>query len=235
MKNRQILLKFVVWNMRWMTRYLGFVARPIISRMADREVIACGFRHPDGSMRIIFSPGKGRSDHWFVRKTARDWEQMPVSPVGNFSADIVRQVMVPSAQLREVFRVRARRASGGAVVSPRIHVKEATLFDPDLLDIQILPGAGIRFSWEKGRQANTMIHFLVVEDSQGQGLAAVYTRELSWSFPLIRRASLSIGPAEPPNLIESASYTAKLVFVDFNGWVSAMAEKKFLYRSGTVR
>ena len=55
MKIRHILLKFVVWNMRWMTRYLGFLARPVVSWMADREVIACGFRDTDGGVRIIFS------------------------------------------------------------------------------------------------------------------------------------------------------------------------------------
>lgn len=229
MKSRQILLKFVVWNMRWMTRYVGFLARPVISRMADREVIACGLRDSDGRVRIIFSPGKERGDHRFVRKTAGDWEQASVSPTGDFSADIIRQVLVPSAQLGEVYRVRADSAKGKALSSPQIHVKESTLFDPGLLEIQMLPGAGICFSWEKGR--NTMIHFLVVEDSQGACLAAVYTRELAWSYPLIRKASLSIGPVETPTPIESASYTVKLVFVDFNGWVSALAEKSFMYSS----
>ena len=152
MKNRQIFLKFVVWNMRWMTRYMVFLARPVISWMADREVIACGFRHHDGSVRIIFSPGRGRGDHRFVRKTAGDWEQASVSSPGNFSADIVRQVLVPSARLGEVYRARAENAKGKTLSSPQIHVKESTLFDPNLLDILMLSLSLIRFSWKKARK-----------------------------------------------------------------------------------
>jgi hypothetical protein len=108
-------------------------------------------------------------------------------------------------------------------------------FDPDLLSLQVLPGSAIHFTWKKNGQANTMIHFLTVEDPQGKCLAAVYTRELTWRYPLIRKASLSIGPDEPPSLVESACYTVKLIFVDFDGWVSAIAEKSFVYDSITGR
>jgi hypothetical protein len=234
MKVRHILLKIVVWTMRWMTRYLGFLARPIVSWMADREVIACGFRDTDGSVRIIFSPGENRGDHWFVRKTVRGWEEVPANPVKNFSGDIVRQVIVPPAQLGDVFRVKASTATDITVNSPRIVVKKHTRFGPDLIHLQIIPGEVLRFSWSESRQANTMLHFLVVEDSEGKCLAAVYTREYSWSYPLIRKASLSIGPGEPPDLSESGSYTVKLVYVDFDGWVSALAEQKFVYSSGNL-
>jgi hypothetical protein len=234
MKTRRILLRFVVWNMHWMTRYLGFLARPVVSWMAEREVIACGFRDPDGGVRIIFSPGKDRGDHWFVQLTVRGWDKVPADPVKNFSGDIVRQVIVPSAQLGEVFRVHADTATGVTVNSPRITVKEETRFDPDLINLRILPGAVLRFSWSESRQADTMLHFLVVEDSEGKCLAAVYTRESSWSYPLIRKASLSIGPGDPPGLSESGSYTVKLVYVDFDGWVSAMAVKSFIYNSDTL-
>jgi len=232
MKIRHILLKFVVWNMRWMTRYLGFLARPLVSWMADREVIACGFRDTEGGVRIIFSPGKNRGNHWFVRQAVRGWDEVPADPIQNFSGDIVRQVIVPSAQLGEVFRVQANTASGVTINSPRITVKKHTHFDPDLIRLQILPGGVLRCSWFEHKQADTMLHFLVVEDSEGKCLAAVYTRESSWSYPLIRKASLSIGPGEPPGLCESGSYTVKLVFVDFDGWVSALAVKSFRYSSG---
>ena len=234
MKSRHILLRFVVWNMRWMTRYLGFLARPVVSWMADREVIACGFRHTDGGVRIIFSPGKNKGDHWFVRQTVRGWEEVPADPVKNFSGDIVRQVIVPLAQLGETFRVRVNTETGVTVNSPRITVKEETRFNPDLINIQVLPGAVLRISWSESRQADTMLHFLVVEDSEGKCLAAVYTRESSWSYPFIRKASLSIGPGDPPGLSESGSYTVKLVYVDFDGWVSAMAVKSFIYNSDTL-
>ena len=40
---------------------------------------------------------------------------------------------------------------------------------------------------------------------------------------------------DPQSLNESASYTVKLVYVDFNGWVSAIAEKSFIFRSATNR
>jgi hypothetical protein len=200
--------------------------------MADREVIACGFRDPQGGVRIIYTPGKNRGNHWFVRQTVRGWDEVPADPVENFSGDIVRQVIVPLAQLGEGLRVQANAASGVIINSPRIVVKEETRFDPDLIRLQVLPGGAVRFSWFEHKQADTMLHFLVLEDSQGKCLAAVYTRESSWSYPLIRRASLSIGPGEPPGLSESNSYTVKLVFVDFDGWVSASAIKSFVYSSG---
>lgn len=234
MKIRHILLKFVVWNMRWMTRYLGFLARPVVSWMADREVIACGFRDTDGGVRIIFSPGENRNDHWFVRQAVRGWEEVPADPVKHFSADIVRQVIIPSAHVGEVFRVRAGRANDITVNSPRITVKEETRFEPDLINLQILPGGVLRFSWSESGLGDTMIHFLVVEDSEGKCLAAVYTRESGWSYPLIRKASLSIGPGDPQAFCESGSYTVKLVYVDFDGWVSALAVKSFIYSSGTL-
>ena len=234
MKIEHIHLRFIVWNMRWMTRYLGFLARPVVSWMAGREVIACGFRDIDGGVRIIFSPGENRGDHWFVRQTVRGWEKVPADPLKNFSGDIVRQVIVPSAHVGEVFRVRAGRATDIVVNSPRITVKEETRFDPDLINLKILPGGILRFSWSENRQADTLIHFLVVEDSEGKCLAAVYTRESSWSYPLIRKASLSIGPGEQPAFCESGSYTVKLVFIDFDGWVNAWAVKSFIYSSGTL-
>jgi len=234
-KIEHIHLRFIVWNMRWMTRYLGFLARPVVSWMAGREVIACGLRDTDGGVRIIFSPGENRGDHRFVRRTVRGWEELYVDPVKSFSADIVRQVSVPSAHVDEVFRVRAGRATGSTVNSPRITVKEETRFHPELINLQIIPGGVLRFSWSDSGLGDTMIHFLVVEDSEGKCLAAVYTRESSWSYPLIRKASLSIGPAAPQALCESGSYTVNLVYVDFDGWVSALAEKSFIYSSTTLR
>ena len=146
----------------------------------------------------------------------------------HFSADIVRQVIIPSAHVGEVFRVRAGRANDITVNSPRITVKEETRFEPDLINLQILPGGVLRFSWSESGLGDTMIHFLVVEDSEGKCLAAVYTRESGWSYPLIRKASLSIGPGEPQAFCESGSYTVKLVYVDFDGWVSALAVKSFI-------
>ena len=220
--------------MRWMNRYMGFLVRPVVTRMADREVIACGFRDADGGVRIIFSPGNNRGDHWVVRQTVRGWEEVPADPVNNFSGDIVRQVNVPTALLGEAFRVQASAATGVTLNSPRITVKRETRFNPDLLKLQVLPGAVLHISWSDSGQTDTMLHFLVVEDSAGKCLAAVYTRDFSWSYPLTRKALLSIVPGEPPGLIEFDSYTVKLVYVDFDGWVSALAEKSFIYSSGTL-
>lgn len=68
-----------------------------------------------------------------------------------------------------------------------------------------------------------MIYFLAVEDARGQNIAAIYTREVSWTYPRTETASLSLGPARPPRLVRGALYAATLVVVDYEGWVGHVA------------
>jgi len=72
-----------------------------------------------------------------------------------------------------------------------------------------------------------MVYFLAVEYTGGVNQAAVYTREVSWTYPRTRTASLSLGPARPPRFTRGETYTAKLVLVDCQGWVSHIAEQAF--------
>lgn len=70
-------------------------------------------------------------------------------------------------------------------------------------------------------------YFLAVEDAKGVNQAAIYTREVSWTYPRPGEASLSLGPARPPRLTRGETYAAKLVLVDYQGWVSHIAEQAF--------
>ena len=54
-----------------------------------------------------------------------------------------------------------------------------------------------------------------------------YAREVSWTYPRTKDASLSLGPARPRRLTRGETCTAKLVLVDYQGWVSHVAEQSF--------
>jgi len=75
-----------------------------------------------------------------------------------------------------------------------------------------------------------MIYFLVIEDSKGDTLSAIYTRENYWTYPLIKKASLSIGPVSPLKLELGKEYKAKLLLVDFDGWVSHIDVQTFVHK-----
>ena len=58
-------------------------------------------------------------------------------------------------------------------------------------------------------------------------MVGIYTREVEWRYPNVRAASYALGAATPPPLAAGRSYRAKLLLVDFDGWVSVMASRTF--------
>ena len=69
---RRLFLLFLMWNMRWMTRYLGFIARPFVRWVASREVIACGMRPDDAdTVTVIFTPVAGHGEHTIAKRQGR--------------------------------------------------------------------------------------------------------------------------------------------------------------------
>ncbi|MCH8748152.1 hypothetical protein IH781_00215 [Patescibacteria group bacterium] len=228
MKTDHLAFRILVWNMRWMTLHVGFVARPFIVWYSEREVIACGLRATGGDVRIIYSMLPSRCQHTFTKRdTTGQWLPGRAEPTANFSGELVHQVTLPNAQLGDIYRVNAElKNSGRLIQSPTITVKPATA-RTNILTVQMLPHGQAKFMWPAGEQFDPMVYFLALEDNAGNSLAGVYTRDTSWTYPITKQASLSLGPIDPSPLEPRQSYTAKLVIVDFDGWVSNIAERQF--------
>jgi hypothetical protein len=67
------LIRFMVWNMRLTTHYVGFVARPIVRAYASVAVIACGLRETDARVAIMYTPASGRTGHHARVYDRRRW------------------------------------------------------------------------------------------------------------------------------------------------------------------
>ncbi len=221
------LMRFMVWNMRWMSRYLGFVARPIARAYAGIEVIACGLRGRDGRVAIIYTPAAGRTGHHARVYDRRRWRPVESVQMADFSGPVVCQVLIPTARIGQQYRMRATNRLGWKISSPTITVKEATIYDPTLLMVTPTSDVTVTFSWAMAEAYDPMLYFLAIEDARGGNNAAIYTREVSWTYPRTRAASLSLGPAWPTRLTRGEMYAAKLVLVDYQGWVSHIAERSF--------
>lgn len=234
---RRLLLWFLVFNMRWMTRYLSFIALPFIRWYADQEVIACGLRSPDGRVHIIYTPVSNKKEYVVLKKKKvagktkkTNWVEILTAQSKNFSGIVVQSVELPEAKIGDVYRMKAtRRKSGRVVYSPAITIKEETLVHTDIIETIYLENGSVRSSWKSAKIYPVLIYFLVIEDAQGDLLSAVYTREYKWTYPLIKKASLSIGPKIPPLLQPEKRYTQRLIVVDYDGWVSALCENTFTY------
>jgi hypothetical protein len=221
------LMRFMVWNMRWMTRHAGFVARPIIRAYAGLEVIACGLRQTDADVAIIYTAAHGRTGHHVRVYDRRRWRPTEAVEMEDFSGSVVRRMLIPTARVGQRYRMFATTRLGRSVSSPTITVKEQTIHDPAPLTVTPSSDGSVTFSWAAVDAHDPMIYFLAVENAGGVNKVAVYTRELSWTYPRTETASLSLGPAPPPRLSRGEALTATLIAVDYEGWVSCLAERSF--------
>ncbi len=225
---KRVALRFLVWNMRWMTRYVGFLARPIVRLYANQEVIACGLRETDGSVSLIYTPWPGRSEYQVVARRSAQWEPRTPIPAQNFSGSVVLRATVPDAQVGEHYKITAKNHHGRLLASPEITIKERTVYDRTVLSVLPHTNGTVTFKWKDAQKFDALIYFLAVEDEEGETCAALYTRETQWTYPHTQRASLSVGPpARTPELQSGKKYTAKLLLVDFDGWVSHFATQSF--------
>ena len=219
-------LRFMVWNMRWMTRYIGFVARPIVRLYAAQEVIACGLREKSGDVSVIYTPWQGRKNHHAVVWEREMWKLSQMIPMENFSEVVLRNLL-PNAHVGEKYRILAENSRGRSLHSPDITIKEHTTRDDTLMRVSAHTNGSVEFKWKDAHTHDPLIYFLVVEDERKNTHSAIYTREQFWVYPKIKRASLSVGPVVVPNLDSTKTYVAKLLLVDFDGWVSHIAQQKF--------
>lgn len=223
-----VFMRAIVWNMRWMTRHMGFIARPIVRLYGDNEIIACGLRNEDNTVAVIYTPKMGHRDHVVLRREGTQWVPEPFHPMDSFSGAVVSRLSVTGAQDGLRYKMVGWTEHGRRLTSPTITVKPATIYDPTLLETESVTRHSVHFSWGRAEEYDPMIYFLVVEDeSSVKNYAAIYTRETFWSYPKTKTASYSVGPAEPLPLDPGKRYVAQLVLVDFDGWVSHLAKRVF--------
>lgn len=231
MSIKKLFLQFLVFNMKWMTRYFGFIARPFIMWYAQREIIACGFRSSeDKNVYIIYPKEHERRSNYLLYKKIKDkWKQVSFSNVHNFSKNLIEQKIILNTCIGEIYKIKAQDfVLNKFVSSPSIHIKKMTKIENNLLNVNTHTQNLIFFSWEKAKEKKTMIYFLLIEDvTNCNGLFCIYTRETTWQFPNISGTSLVFGNFYYNQLIKKHKYKAKLLLVDFDGWVSNMAIKEF--------
>ena len=221
------LMRFMVWNMRWMTRHAGFAARPIVRAYAGLEVIACGLRQTDAHVAIIYTATAGRTGHHVRVHERRRWRPTESLRIDDFSGPVVHRVLISTARVGQRYRMCATTRLGWSISSPTITVKDQTNHDPAPLTVTASPDGSVTFSWTAVDVQDPMIYFLAVANARGVNKAAVYTRELSWTYPRTEAASLSLGPARPPRLPRGERHAATLIAVDYEGWVSHLAKRSF--------
>lgn len=224
---RRYFLRIVTGTLRLAAGPLGFLVRPMVRWVARHELIACGFRTRSGEVRIIYSPMDGHRRYVVVCRTERAWSQRPSVELTDFAPSLVRQIGVPSTRIGEEYRLFGLSGISNTLQSPSIAIKEATRWSKNLLRIEPRNGGAVCISWDRVDTWSSMLYFLVVQEAGGSPLCGVYTRELSWCYPHVQKALLSIGKSSPPPLAAGAAYEATLVVVDFEGWVPLVASANF--------
>lgn len=226
-------MRFLVWNMRWMTRYIGFIARPCIRWYGEHEVIACGLREESGEVSLIYTPlPRHRAHRALVKERKGLWRETVSEARENFSGSVVRRIALPEAQVGSVYKMSGKTANGRTLSSPAIFIRQETIRDDGFLDIHFFNDGEVLFSWPRSETFDPMIYFLALENDRHETLAAVYTRETSFRYPRVTSASYSVGLASPPALSPHERYGAKLALVDYDGWVSHLAERTFIQANG---
>lgn len=220
---KQNILRFLMWNMRWMTRYVGFVARPFARFYAGQEVLACGIRD-DSGLHIIYIEKYGESDYTFS-KNSNTWHDIEWKEENDFAAGLVRDISVGGASLGELYRVCAEKKSGRVICSPSITIKGDTADISDSLQVS-RQGGKVKFDWLEAEKHKSMVYFLSIEGNE-ETFAAIYTKETTWTYSYLKSASLSLGPENPRPIEDKVEYLVKLILIDFDGWVSHKAEKTF--------
>ena len=217
------ILRFLMWNMRWMTRYIGFVARPFARFYASQEVLACGIRD-DAGIHIIYIHKYGERDYTYS-KNSGTWNDFSWKEENDYAAGLVTSIGIKGASTGELYRVCARKRSGRVICSPSISIKRDTEDISEYLQV-LRQGEEVQFDWPEAEHHISMVYFLSIEGNN-ETLAAIYTKEPNWTYSKLQRAPLSLGPENPRSIDDKETYLVKLILIDFDGWVSHKAEKTF--------
>jgi len=220
----------MVTTMKYMNRYVPWIAKPIVNYIAENEVIACGLMLPgEKDPVIIFNPQAQKSHTFTVLKNGKR-EERAMGDRKAYVGDLVVYHTTPGAKKGEVYQIAAKKNnSDEPVFSPKISMKMNTEYDDSLLNMQRLEDGHLRFNWKEGsKKYQGMIYFLTFADAEGNGLFGIYTRETRLNYPSMKEVSLYI-PGTQDAFDPGKQYTAKLLIVDYQGWVPAIDSVSFRF------
>lgn len=140
-------MRIIVWIMRWMTRYAGFITRPLIRIYGNHEIIACGMRNEDNSVAVMYTPKTGHRNFAILLRQGNQWVRETSSSMENFSGSVVSRLSVPHAHNGMCYKLVGLTANGRRLSSPRITVKPATIYDSTLLIIESTTSRNVLFTW----------------------------------------------------------------------------------------
>jgi len=81
------------------------------------------------------------------------------------------------------------------------------------------------------KKYHLMIYFLGVYDAKTkEDMFGVYTREVKMSWPSMREAVLFVSDKKEVHFEEGREYVARLLAVDYHGWVPIVSEERFIYK-----
>ncbi len=220
-----------VTAMKYINRFLPFIARPIVQLIGDHEVIACGLMlENEASPVIIYSPSQQR-DHWFVNKRVNNKKHQPAGQRTKLIGDLIVYQAVPEAALGDIYQVRAYHNTNGRLrISPDIHIKMQTDVDNNLISTEENT-EGTRIDWRVVPQHyQAMIYFIGIEDKNGEGICGIYTRETELQVPSLKQMALYL-PGQAGKLQSGQVYVAHLFVVDYEGWVPLRSSTQFTFGS----
>jgi hypothetical protein len=227
---KKIMMRVMVSGMRIMQYLMPQVTRTFVQRYANHEIIACGLRSEDRKqVSVIFMRQSDRGEHILYKAEGGIKKRTVSEKQQDFSKGLVDQLRVSVAVVGERYVLQAPLQADTQKVfsSPFMQVKDETVRDPNLMNISTDIKGITEFSWPQASHHDPMIYFLVLEDGNGHAIMGAYTRSTKLLFPDLRSASLIIGMEGLKSLALGTEYVAKLLLVDYDGWVSHMAEKRF--------
>jgi len=212
--------------MQFMTRLTPRFARRIVKIRGDHEVIACGLR-PEGGGKpiVIFSPIE--QEQHIITLRDKWWHiDQHINEEHEYLGEMVKYRPLKLAQTGEVYQLAAKRKKNGRkVVSPFILIKDATIYDDELLKVEKRENS-IVFDWQPAKKFLHMIFFVCFTDEEGRGLFGMYSRDTRLTYPKMPEWTLFL-KGRSDELRPGQKYQATLLVVDYEGWVPAIARQEF--------
>lgn len=174
----------------------------------------------------MFSP-EGKIDHLVKKVVNKKLLIIPFEPAKDFTSNLVKQVSLLQASTNDLYIIQGMNKNKTRIYfSPKILIKEETVIDNSLLEVK-KNQESVSFHWSKAKKYRPMIYFLSLESTNEEHTrVGIYTRDTNWYYPNTRKIPLILNNSTM-HIPASGHYQAKLVLVDFDGWVSHLATQKF--------
>ena len=107
--------------------------------------------------------------------------------------------------------------------------EKPSLFDPNLVAIDIDQQSQPSFAWEQEDDLDNIIYFQIVVDQRGDALSATYTTDKNWSYYNLQNVVFNVtrpGPTLP--LEANKTFDFILMGISEDNWVNTLSKKTFV-------